>query len=33
MITMRIAAQPRFNAFGDLAEVMSRLARALGGKP
>ena len=32
VITMRIAAQPRFNAFGDLAEVMSGLARALGEK-
>lgn len=32
MITMRIAAQPRFNAFGDLAELMSGLARALGGE-
>lgn len=29
IITMRIAAQPRFNAFGDLAEVMSGLARTL----
>ena len=31
IITMRIAAQPRFNAFGDLAEVMSGLAHALEG--
>ena len=29
IITMRIAAQPRFNAFGDLAELMAGLARAL----
>ena len=29
IVTPRIAAQPRFNAFGDLAEVMAGLARAL----
>jgi phosphoglycerate dehydrogenase-like enzyme len=32
IITLRIAAQPRFNAMGDLAEVMAGLARALGEK-
>lgn len=30
IITQRIAAQPRLNAFGDLAEVMAGLASALG---
>ncbi len=30
IITQRIAAQPRMNAFGDLAEVMAGLAAALG---
>ena len=29
IITQRIAAQPRFNAFGDLAEVMAGLAQSL----
>jgi phosphoglycerate dehydrogenase-like enzyme len=29
IITQRIAAQPRFNAFGDLAELMAGLATAL----
>ncbi|MBI3044484.1 MAG: D-glycerate dehydrogenase [Betaproteobacteria bacterium] len=29
IITPRIAAQPRFNAFGDLAQVMAQLAEAL----
>ena len=29
IITQRIAAQPRFNAFGDLAELMAGLAAAL----
>ncbi len=30
IITLRVAAQPRYNAFGDLAEVMAGLARTLG---
>lgn len=30
VITLRIAAQPRFNAVGDLAQVTAQLARALG---
>ena len=30
IITQRIAAQPRMNAFGDLAELMAGLASALG---
>jgi phosphoglycerate dehydrogenase-like enzyme len=30
IITLRIAAQPRYNAFGDLAQVMSGLVRTLG---
>lgn len=30
IITLRVAAQPRYNALGDLAEVMTGLARALG---
>jgi D-3-phosphoglycerate dehydrogenase len=29
IITPRIAAQPRFNAFGDLEQVMVQLAQAL----
>ena len=29
IITLRIAAQPRFNAMGDLAQVMTQLASAL----
>lgn len=29
IITPRIAAQPRFNAFGDLEQVMVQLAEAL----
>lgn len=33
IITLRIAAQPRYNAFGDLAEVMAGLARTLGEQP
>ena len=31
IITMRVAAQPRLNAMGDLAEVMAGLARAMKG--
>jgi lactate dehydrogenase-like 2-hydroxyacid dehydrogenase len=30
IITLRVAAQPRYNALGDLAEVMAGLARTLG---
>lgn len=30
IITLRIAAQPRCNAFGDPAEVMAGLVRTLG---
>lgn len=33
VITLRVAAQPRYNAFGDLAEVMASLARTLGEEP
>jgi phosphoglycerate dehydrogenase-like enzyme len=33
IITLRIAAQPRYNAFGDLAQVMAGLARTLGENP
>jgi phosphoglycerate dehydrogenase-like enzyme len=31
IITLRVAAQPRYNALGDLAEVMTGLAHTLGG--